>query len=542
MKFFIRHSLTFIFLAAFSHDLDAQHQIDWPERYYNPSPLDEDLVLPMPCNGAMVFRPVATPNTDGMMGDVRVMLGQESADVPFLNGLRRSYVSGGFQSGGDNPKGLFYMGKYEVADAQWQVVMGGECPKKKLRGRAFLPVVERTPLEMKQFAEAYTIWLMNKAPDALPTAADSIGFLRLPTEDEWEFAARGGLSVSESEFRGPLPPIPAGADISEYVAHGGTESAGGKVQVIGTLKGNPLGLFDILGNVGELVETPFALVRHGRLHGQSGGVVKRGGDARTSLSSITSATRFEVPPFSLKRKAPFADRFTGARLAIAALSIPSADAGNEMLADLDKLANVAETPVSTTEKEVDDILEQLETEVVSPRGQQQLAVVRDTIVASRAERNEQNLRSVRLLIETAPHVCDQIITRLYNADAIQEQLISIDLAEQEAQASGNQEDLELVPIVRRETQQKLSELQRNLGRDLNDFGDIVEELVQGNSFSELMTQTEFVAPNVEEGGPRRVACFNALEEALDERVTRGFTNFDSLETRMVAIYEDELAN
>ena len=35
--------------------------VAWSETHYNPSPLPDDLVLPLPCGGALVFRPVATP-------------------------------------------------------------------------------------------------------------------------------------------------------------------------------------------------------------------------------------------------------------------------------------------------------------------------------------------------------------------------------------------------------------------------------------------------------------------------------------------------
>src|SRR3546814_3447047 len=46
----------------------------WPERLYNPQKAEGDLVLAMPCGGAMALRRVELP-ADGPLGDRRVQLG-----------------------------------------------------------------------------------------------------------------------------------------------------------------------------------------------------------------------------------------------------------------------------------------------------------------------------------------------------------------------------------------------------------------------------------------------------------------------------------
>lgn len=499
----------------------------WDEGYYNPQPVEGDVTLPMPCGGAMVFRRIDTPNSDGVLGDVSVVLGQEGDAQPFLNGLRRSHVSGPF-SEEDAARSYFYMGKYEITEAQFAAVMDGDCSKTPRR-RDFVPAVEHGKLDFDSFAERYTLWLMAQAPDALPSAGSTRAFLRLPTEEEWEYAARGGLAVPDSIFRAPLPAVPEGSSLAEYIAYGGADSAGGKVQIIGTLKPNALGLHDMLGNVAEIVETPFALVRHGRLHGQAGGHVKRGGDARTPIASITLATRYEVPPYDVISGKVSADRFSGARLVISALAITTPDQAEALNAALDALAKPDPGLKGTaTEAEALDLLSAMSEAAADGREKSRIARIRAVIDAAQAERNTQRDRSIRLIMTSSVMVCDQAVQRFLNALAITMLLPDYDAMEKDAQAQG---DVDLIAQVRAERDQAVAQLhglQARMMGEVVDYADFVEGLAAEYSTELLDRQIAHLGPTVGARSPRRGSCLALLDTHIDARQAEGFADVEKI--------------
>ena len=71
---------------------------------------------------------------------------------------------------------------------------------------------------------------------------------RLPTEAEWEFAARGGLQGLDLDRQGELSPA-----IANY-----KDSGLGGTAAVGCYPPNPFGLYDMLGNVREWVTDRFA--------------------------------------------------------------------------------------------------------------------------------------------------------------------------------------------------------------------------------------------------------------------------------------------
>lgn len=516
-------------LPGLSQEGTGAPQIIWEEDTYNPQPAEGDLVLPMPCGGAMTFRRIDTPNTEGAIGDVPVLLGQEGDAQPFLNGLRKSYVSGPFSDGGGTARGYFWMAKYEIAEAQFAAVMEPKCPERAPRRRNFVPMAEVGKLDFEVFAQRYTLWLLANAPEALPATGTTRGFLRLPTEEEWEYAARGGLAVSDALFRAPLPPVSEGESVAEYIAHGGSDSAGGKLQVIGTLKPNPLGLHDMLGNAAEIVGSPFALVRHGRLHGQAGGYVKRGGDARTPLESIGSATRYEVPPFDLISMTATTDRFAGARLVLSALSITSSEQSEELIAALESLAKPdAGLKGSATEAEALQLLSDMAAEAADGQSRSRIERIREVINAAQAERNTQRDRSIRLIMTSAVMVCDQAVQRYLNALAIQMLLPDYDGMEAEADAAGDAALADQVRAERDAAVEQLRSLEARTMGEVVEYANFVEGLGAEYSADVLAAQADFLRSDIGARSERRGSCLALLEGHLDGRRLEGFADLDRI--------------
>ncbi|HHY0819145.1 TPA: formylglycine-generating enzyme family protein, partial [Klebsiella pneumoniae] len=152
----------------------------------------------------------------------------------------------------------------------------------------------------------------------IPKEDGKAGFVRLPTEIEWEFAARGGLKVNSADFRDIRYPM---NDLKEHEWFAGAQSANGRLQLAGLLAPNPLGLHDMLGNVDEMMFEPFYLNKLDRQHGQAGGYVVRGGNYLTEQAALRSAARKEVSYYDEDRH--FTSKSTGLRLVLVSPTMTS---------------------------------------------------------------------------------------------------------------------------------------------------------------------------------------------------------------------------
>ena len=168
----------------------------------------------------------------------------------------------------------FYMGKYEVTQAQWVAVMG-QNPS-KFKGRS-------NPVEQVSWEDAYEfIERLN--------AKEGHTRYRLPSEAEWEYAARAG---SDSTFSfGDYA-----AALSQY-AWFAEDYASGSTHPVGEKQPNAWGLYDMLGNVWEWVhdwygETYYRNSPEVDPTGPSNGTehVRRGGGWRSPIKYCRSASR-----------------------------------------------------------------------------------------------------------------------------------------------------------------------------------------------------------------------------------------------------------
>ena len=376
--------------------------VDWPEQYFNPTPSDDDVALPMPCGGAMAFRKVFVPD-QGPLNDYPISVGGTDTGRGSLENVRPEHIAGSFQEGEER---YYLLGKYEVNRLQYSALKA-PCAEPALAAR--LPQTAISWFDAVAFADSYSRWLREHAPTELPKEGKEAGFARLPTEVEWEFAARGGTAVSQADFTERAFPMPEG--IVRYVWFSGPESANGKAQFIGLLKPNPLGFHDVLGNVDEMVFEPFRLNRLNRLHGQAGGYIVRGGNYFTAEHEIRTAYRQEVPYY--KRKAARVSKTTGFRLAIVAPVITSRARLKSIAQAWSELGSVLpQHAVATLEGEaLDDPVKELDViaeAAVDPNMKKRLKSLNAVLRANIQGRDDQQKLAAKASLRLGAFLCQKL--------------------------------------------------------------------------------------------------------------------------------------
>ena len=120
----------------------------------------------------------------------------------------------------------FYLGKYEVTQKQWELVMGSNPSRFKGGDR---PVEQVSWSDVQRFISRLNDQSGQK--------------FRLPTETEWEYAARS--SGKREKYAGTSQEI----DLGQYAWY--FLNSGSQTHAVGEKRRNDLGLYDMNGNVWE---------------------------------------------------------------------------------------------------------------------------------------------------------------------------------------------------------------------------------------------------------------------------------------------------
>jgi formylglycine-generating enzyme required for sulfatase activity len=164
----------------------------------------------------------------------------------------------------------FDMGKYEVQQQQWEGVMGSN--PSFFRG-ADRPVEQVSWLEIQNFLQR-----MNARGDGYR--------YRLPTEAEWEYAARAGSTGATY------------GSLNNIAWH--SENSGGQTHPSGMKDPNAWGLYDIYGNAWEFVADWYGPYAAGAAvdpkgGGDTGAKVMRGGSWTFEAGSYRASDRSRFP-------------------------------------------------------------------------------------------------------------------------------------------------------------------------------------------------------------------------------------------------------
>lgn len=202
----------------------------------------------------------------------------------------------------------FYVSRYLVTQKEWAALMGSN--PSNFNGDN-LPVESVSWLDAVSFCNKLSYVTGHQLCYVISGANVTCDFakngFRLPTEAEWEFAARGGLGSKGCRYAG-------GEDINELGWYSGNSS--GMTHAVGHLQANELGLFDMTGDVWEWTWDVYSAYGPAAQNDPRGDVsggerVLRGGSWNTAAGGARVSNRNRASP-------DFRDFTTGFRVVVSA--------------------------------------------------------------------------------------------------------------------------------------------------------------------------------------------------------------------------------
>ena len=173
----------------------------------------------------------------------------------------------------------YYIGKYEVTQALWQAVMGSNPSKYK---------GDNLPVEMVSW---------NDCQEFISKLNSLTGRkFRLPTEAEWEYAARGGKKSRGYQYSGSN----SISDVAWYSGNCGNIS-GINTHPVGKKQANELGIYDMTGNVWEWCQDMYGYYSFSAQKNPTGSTggnkrVIRGGSWFNTRESCRTSDRADSSP------------------------------------------------------------------------------------------------------------------------------------------------------------------------------------------------------------------------------------------------------